>query len=473
MSSMISSDTGLEDLVNIIDDIQPGAVITESEREDLIESAMVLLDDYMRDNPLSFSEPTHHSDMCDEVLVLLMAQISGTPYENEVGIEDELEVIIRQAVKTVYMIVAPRRSFRRTFIRKNPDVESITTKLTKLRNTYQPEQRTGPWYEYRYNLLSASNAFKCFGSESMQNQLIYEKCKPMNLDKYLTVNTEGALHHGQKYEPLSVMLYESEHGTKVEDFGCIKHDKYGFIGASPDGINVSPNSLRYGRMLEIKNIVNREITGIPKLEYWVQMQLQMETCNLNECDFLETRFIEYDSVEDFQADGTFSLTSDGKQKGVILFFMSGGQPKYHYMPIGYTYEQFVEWETSIVESHTDDTWMKNIYWRLDQLSCVLVLRNRLWFSEAVFHMEEIWQKVLDGRKNGFEQYAPKKTKTPKNVIIQSQQVKTCLIDSQTLNVNTEMEANDNLPMTIDTSSDSLSKEQYLSEILNLDSKHSS
>ena len=29
-------------------------------------------------------------------------------------------------------------------------------------------------------------------------------------------------------------------------------------------------------MLEIKNPVSREITGIPKEEYWIQMQLQME-----------------------------------------------------------------------------------------------------------------------------------------------------------------------------------------------------
>jgi putative phage-type endonuclease len=451
----------MDELVNIIDDIQPEAVISESEREELIESAMVLLDDYMHSNPLCFADPSHHSDMCDEVLLLLIAQIAGTPYENEAGIEDELETIIRQAAKMAYMVVAPRRSFRRTFIRKQPDVDSISSKLTKLRNTYQPEQRTGPWYEYRYNLLSASNAFKCFGSESMQNQLIYEKCKPINLDKYLSVNTEGTLHHGQRYEPVSVLLYEFDYKTQVEDFGCIKHDNYSFIGASPDGINVDPSSSRFGRMLEIKNIVNREITGIPKYEYWVQMQLQMETCNLNECDFLETRFIEYDTPEDFHKDGTFCLTADGKRKGVILFFMVDGQPKYYYMPIGLTYEQFVNWETTIIESHPNDTWMKNIYWRLDQVSCVLVLRNKLWFAGAKELMAETWNKVLDGRKNGYEQYAPKKAKANKGSVIPSVPPKTCLINAQTFH---EPE----VPLVIDTSSDNLTKEQYLSSILNSD-----
>ena len=46
-------------------------------------------------------------------------------------------------------------------------------------------------------------------------------------------------------------------------------------------------------MLEVKNIYNREIRGIPKEEYWIQMQIQMETCDLDICDFLETRFLEY------------------------------------------------------------------------------------------------------------------------------------------------------------------------------------
>ena len=75
--------------------------------------------------------------------------------------------------------------------------------------------------------------------------------------------------------------------TKVGEFGCIPHPTYSVhIGASPDGINIaSESNKRFGRMLEIKNIVNRDITGIPKQEYWIQTQIQMETCDLDECDF--------------------------------------------------------------------------------------------------------------------------------------------------------------------------------------------
>ena len=48
------------------------------------------------------------------------------------------------------------------------------------------------------------------------------------------------------------------------EFGCIPHPTYPYIGASPDGINIDSESNKYGRMLEIKNIVNREITGYTK-----------------------------------------------------------------------------------------------------------------------------------------------------------------------------------------------------------------
>ena len=135
---------------------------------------------------------------------------------------------------------------------------------------------------------------------------------------------------------MSVLIYEHLFNTQIEDFGCIKHDSHYFIGASPDGINVDISSPRYGRMLEIKNIVNRVINGIPKKEYWVQMQSQMEVCGLDECDFLETRFIEYESYleykEDFDQFGNKgnnnknkdkdNSENDGKYRGLILYFMN-------------------------------------------------------------------------------------------------------------------------------------------------------
>lgn len=101
----------------------------------------------------------------------------------------------------------------------------------------QPEQRTNEWYEFRHNLITASNAYKAFESDSMKNQLIYEKCQPIKTScggssdtqyQNKQVNIHTPFHWGQKYEPVSVMLYEYIYDTKVGDFGCIKHEQYSF-----------------------------------------------------------------------------------------------------------------------------------------------------------------------------------------------------------------------------------------------------
>ena len=131
----------------------------------------------------------------------------------------------------------------------------------------------------------------------MLNKIV-GKCKPIDKKKYNGVNTESAFHFGHKFEPLSTNFYEFLYNTKIGEFGCIRHDKYNIIGASPDGINILKKNKRFGRLLEIKNPKSRVITGIPKKEYWVQMQIQMEVWNLNECDFLETKFEEYKNEEE-------------------------------------------------------------------------------------------------------------------------------------------------------------------------------
>ena len=56
---------------------------------------------------------------------------------------------------------------------------------------------------------------------------------------YVHVNINSPLHHGQKYEPISIMFYENMYKTRIKEFGCIQHSRsMPFIGASPDGINI-------------------------------------------------------------------------------------------------------------------------------------------------------------------------------------------------------------------------------------------
>ena len=238
------------------------------------------------------------------------------------------------------------------------------------------------------------------------------------------VNVNTTLHWGQKYEPLSVLIYEDMYKTKIEDFGCIEHETYKFIGASPDGINIDPQSDRYGRMLEIKNIVNREITGIPKKEYWIQMQLQMEVWDLDECDFLETKFVEYPDSNSFFHE--LENDNDHCLKGIISYFhRQDGSPFYVYKPLNINNaEEINMWEEQTVDKYQNNNtnqneklvWIKNIYWKLDQISCVLVCRNRQWFKDVIDEIKELWITIEKERVSGYEHRAPNRKQKKESIL---------------------------------------------------------
>lgn len=341
----------------------------------------------------------------------------------------------------------------------------MTNKIEYLKNIPQPEQRTKEWYEFRYKFLTASSIWKAFISDCSRNQLIFDKCKPLNTDKYKSFSTESPMHWGNRYEPVSIMLYERDYNTRVSDFGCIPHRTISFLAASPDGINTYINSDRYGRMLEVKNIVNREITGNPKMEYWIQMQIQMEVCELNECDFLETRFIEYEDLEEFEKDGDFTQTIDKKQKGIIMYFIKDGQPHYEYAPIGISKNEFILWENDIMIKNNNITWMKNLYWKLDQLSCVLVLRNKIWFKAAMPTLENVWNVIEKEKISGYDHRAPKRKNIKKhknvnrdnNTLLNTETQQMCYIDiNKLLNIDSSTnnqiidDANENENIHINT-----------------------
>ena len=314
--------------------------------------------------------------------------------------EKNLDKYINIFLRKFYKSFMPKRSYLNNKSKKLPNKEKIKKIIDHIKNMPQPEQRTESWYKFRHNLITASNAYKAFGSDAKKNELICEKCKEFEYPISRSINIETAMHWGVRYEPLSVMYYENKYNTKIDDYGCIQHEKYKFLGASPDGINVDSSSNLYGRMLEIKNPKSRTITGIPKDEYWVQMQLQMEVCNLNYCDFLETKFTEYTTREEFITDGSFNLSSDNKLKGIIMHFSKNNEVKYFYKPIDYNEEEYNVWELEQMNLENDGyLWIQNIYWKLDYVSCILVLRNKRWFNKCIKYIEDIWKTVEEERIN--------------------------------------------------------------------------
>lgn len=274
----------------------------------------------------------------------------------------------------------------------------------------QPQQRTQEWYDFRYNHITASNAWKAYSTkEKVKNQLIYEKCKPMDTSKYNSSLTETPMSWGHKYEPITIQLYELLNDTTISEFGCIEHPEHNFLAASPDGIVTGNNN--FGRMIEVKNVVSRVITGIPKEDYYIQMQLQMEVCNLDECDFVETKFVEYDGYNDYMEDGSGCFTCDQKRKGIIKVYVNNNDFVYDYMDLSCTNVE--EW---LDEERTEYEWFKNVYWKLDVYSCVYVPRCKIWFNQTLEEIKTIWDIILKERDSG-EYHSRQPTKRIKKEVI--------------------------------------------------------
>jgi len=387
--------------------------LSKSEIKIIKNECIELFKAYVNKNILELSKECFDIKVTDYIYNHIMYSniniINGNNGDNgDNNINEKIKTIVKKTIKNAWCKIITYRSYSSSYIRNVIVNKShLDKKLEYLQMIEQPAQRTEEWYTFRHNLLTASSIWKVFGSESFVNSIIYEKCK--SRFEFTQQSLDSPMHWGQKYEPISVKLYEKKYNTVIEEFGCIQHPKYYFIGASPDGINVDPNNGRYGRMLEIKNVVSRTITGIPKMEYWIQVQVQLETCDLNECDFLETKFTEYESYDAFINDGTFNYSSDNKEKGVILLFSKNGNTYYEYPPLLLSQEDYNQWEENTInEKNVDSEWLRTIYWKLDVLSNVLILRNKLWFEHALPKIKDVWDTIEKERIEGCEHRAPKK-----------------------------------------------------------------
>ena len=398
----------LNDLHNIIDNFIPDKKDTflhSKDYEDFHETIDLFINDFITNNIILY--PNKHFD---EYLYDYIYDVTLNLFNNiMVDLDDNIEDIIENIIYSYHSKNLTCRSFKKSFIIDMPNVKKIKQQIKDFENMEQPAQKTEAWYKFRWNGLTASSLWKSLDSQSSKNSIIYQKCKPLDLKKTKGCNINSPFHNGHKYEPLSIIIYEDWFKTTVAEVGAIKHTTHPFLRASPDGINIDPQNPRFGRALEIKNPVNRELTGIPKKDYWIQMQLQMEVWDLEECDFLETTFKEYENEEEFLNDGNlFNKTKDDKLKGIIVRFFDGNEPVYKYPPLNLNQKDFDNWYDKIMDEDNNLSWIQNIYWYMDNYSLVLVPRNKIWFKTVLPELQNVWNTILKERVTGYEHRKPNK-----------------------------------------------------------------
>ena len=311
------------------------------------------------------------------------------------------------------------------------------------------EQRSEEWFNQRNNLLSASSIYKVLGSVNDINTIVKEKIgikKPF-------IQCDATIH-GTVFEEVSQKLYELRNGIILKEYGCIPHKLYNYIGASPDGLvhdipnidiytldfddpdltihpSITINSLSYfGKLIEIKNPYSRDITNkIPK-NYDKQMLLQEEVCGIQICDYLETNYNFYESLEDFMSDvfefdltkdlsieeednfiknsniPLSNLTKDGVEKGILLQFKKSDESGNKYSGIVYdikkTYskDNIKTWiKDSIHEKNKDGFELdKQFLWSIKTFDIKEHKYDATISKTILDKSKEVWNRILEERK---------------------------------------------------------------------------
>lgn len=304
----------------------------------------------------------------------------------------------------------------------------------KLKNIKYPEQRSEGWFKMRSTKITASDGGTVLNMNHHEPPF-----------KFILKKTVGApysgnkfTYHGTKYEEVATMIYEYRKNVKVTEFGLCGHPTIDFLGASPDGI-VSKYKLdgihltkHVGTMLEIKCPAVRAIQtegeikdGICPLYYWAQVQLQLQCCELTQCDFWQCSIYEYKNRTEFLTDTqekeSFRSKKTGFEKGCIIQLLPKkcigvddkeywqtvyDNSKFLYPPkIEMSPEECDKWVADQLEMiRRTPTWFnytldKVLYWRLDKSHNVMIERDDKWFNESLPTLDKMWKYVLFIREN--------------------------------------------------------------------------
>ena len=300
--------------------------------------------------------------------------------------------------------------------------ETILEKLKELKELKLPDQRSEEWYKIRESILTASSLADAIGEGHFctKEELLLQKCGGPRGEVPFEIVEWGVM-----YEPVATTFYEKLNKLTVLEFGLVPHPEFKIFGASPDGIcDVDSPPDYIGRMLEIKCPPKRKFTDEVPRHYWMQMQGQLESCDLEECDFLQVKFIEYLSEEDYITDVYLEngnvkegYNNNNLPKGLLISFIKNnleGNPtiKYEYGDFYSSHENLKKWSDNILNQYKNGDFKYDIFkfhwWRIERYECTLVGRDREWWLSIQPKIIDFWEDVLHHRKIGIQDILDKR-----------------------------------------------------------------
>jgi hypothetical protein len=274
-------------------------------------------------------------------------------------------------------------------------LEERASRIDFLKKSPQIEQRSEEWYSHFAKCLTASEFSSLFGSARKRNELILAKSNPRREDRgsiRLACPTDEMTPFGWgiRFEPVVKQILEYKDSCKVFDLGRITHPNNPKLAASPDGIiESSPHKHQVGRLIEIKCPYTRQIGFEIPFDYWVQMQIQMEVTNIDECEYIEVE------LESARPNRVTDLSGCSIQGTLYLLkqIVKEDEPfeyKYLYGEIGSSIPPSVPDGYEIQET---------IPWGMRKWHRKVVHRDRAWYISTKSWQDLFWfdvERVKDG-----------------------------------------------------------------------------
>lgn len=330
--------------------------------------------------------------MTDSSIDRVYKYIENNVLGNIKNIDNIDDYIIENIYKN--LIISCEYNISREFIRNRlQKIKLYKKQLKEINKIPVIVQRSDEWFNTRKNLITASDMAQALNKGKFGNQKEFLIKKINNLlnnnNKYIQ-SDNIALVWGVKYEEVANMIYMRRNDIKVYEYGLIKHPTISCFGASPDGIS------ELGVMLEIKCPFRRVINGTIPEQYWMQIQGQLEVCDLEECDYLECKISEYQSEKHFLDDTNEDniLTKDLNEKGIIFDYKENNETKYIYSKLDMTIDELLEWKRDIIVEFDISVDYNITYWRLDKYLCNRVYRDKEFFENNIKKLQYLWDKII-------------------------------------------------------------------------------
>ena len=174
---------------------------------------------------------------------------------------------------------------------------------------------------------------------------------------------------------------------------------------------------------EITDLKKDVKKGVCPAYYWVQVQLQLQCCDLDECDFWQCEISEYMDKDDFLSDTDtkhpWLSKQTGHEKGAVIQLMpidKINDTSMDYNDRIYNFAEFI-YQPKVVMTPLDiDNWINEsilelnnthegfvleriLYWNVTKTRNITIHRDDKWLSDNLQTFRNAWNYVEYFRKN--------------------------------------------------------------------------